>query len=54
MFKDYDKFDSYDYDDLFTSMTIDSEHIHDSLVNNDIITSLISCFHKNKIHFGLL
>ena len=54
MFKDYDKFDSYDYDDLFTSMTIDSEHIHYSLVNNDIITSLISCFHKNKIHFGLL
>lgn len=54
MLNDYDKFDSYDYDDLFTSMTIDSNNINYSLNENNIIIHLLSCFNKNRIHFGLL
>ena len=54
MLNDYDKFDSYDYDDLFTSMTIDSNDINHSLNENNIIIHLLSCFNKNRIHFGLL
>lgn len=46
MFNDFDKFATYDYEDMVSELNLDQSKIHESIVNNKIVGELSLVFNR--------